>query len=127
MAEKNRTHPLSVLIRTRRTRMRLSLYRAAKLMNISHSSLFRIEEGEVIQPTPQALTSIAKVLCIPLADLFAAAGYVTPAELPSVRPYFRARYSDLPEAAVRDLERYAESLAKKHGVSLNGPAHGEDE
>jgi transcriptional regulator with XRE-family HTH domain len=107
--------------------MRLSLYRAAKLMNISHSSLFRIEEGEVIQPTPQALTSIAKVLCIPLADLFAAAGYVTPAELPSVRPYFRARYSDLPEAAVRDLERYAESLAKKHGVSLNGPAHGEDE
>lgn len=127
MSEKNRTHPLPVLIRTRRTRMRLSLYRAAKLMGISHSSLFRIEEGEVVQPTPQALTAIARVLEIPLADLFAAAGYVSPTELPSVKPYFRARYSELPESAVRDVERYVEALAKQHGVSLNGPAPGEDE
>lgn len=115
------------LVSAKRRQMRLTQYRTAKLLGTTHSTLMRIENGDIVQPAPALLSKIANVLEIPMADLFAAAGYVSPTELPSVKPYFRARYSSLPESAVRDVERYVEALAKKHGVNLNGPAPGEDE
>lgn len=118
---------LPELVSAKRRQMRLSQYRMAKLLGIMPSTLLRIENGDIAQPTPIVLTKIAKFLDIPLADLFAASGYVSPTDLPSVRPYFRARYSELPESAIRDVERYVESLAREHGVNLNGPGPGEDE
>jgi transcriptional regulator with XRE-family HTH domain len=115
------------LVRTRRLALGLNMFRAAQRAGISHSSLLRIENGEIAQPGPSALTSLAAALDMPLADLFAAAGYVVPTELPSFKPYFRARYGELPDEVAAEVEWYAEQLARRHGITLQGPAPGEDE
>ena len=119
--------PVGELLKQRRLDLGKNMYKASIEAGISHSSLLRIENGEVQQPTPTALTALSKVLQIPLADLFAAAGYVVPTELPSFKPYFRARYNELPDEAAAEVEWYAEQIAKRYGVTLSGPAPGEDE
>ena len=66
-------------------------------------------------------------LAMDLVDIYRPLGYDAPTSLPSLRPYLRSKYSELPAEAAEQLERYAERLAKRHGVDLSGPAPGEDE
>ena len=58
------------------------------------------------------------------ADLYTTINWLPPEELPALRPYMRAKYRELPETAVAEVERYIADLAKKHG---SGPADREDE
>jgi hypothetical protein len=60
-----------------------------------------------------------------VADIFGLAGYTTPKQLPTFKPYLRAKYRALPDEAVEQMERFFVTLARKHGI--NGPVDGEDE
>jgi transcriptional regulator with XRE-family HTH domain len=99
---------LGVLIRQYRAAAGLSLRQLEDLTDIDDSR-------------------IAEALGVPLADMYAIAGYDSPGELPTLKPYLRTKYRRLPAEAADQLEAYAERLAKKHGVDLSGPAPGEDE
>ena len=67
---------------------------------------------------------MAAALGVPAGDLFAAADYLHTSDLPSLRPYMRAKYRDLPEEAVDELERYVTELTRRH---TSGPRDREDE
>lgn len=108
----DRNNVLSTLIRTKREQLNLSNNHAARLAGISHATLLRIENGEVTQPTPAVLTRLATQLDLPLSDLYSAAGYVVPEQLPSIGSYLHIRYSKLPKKFVRDMQRQIEAMSK---------------
>jgi len=118
---------LGALIRQYRAAAGLSLRQLEELTDIDDSLLTRMEQGAILTPAPDKLSRIAEALNLPLADMYAIAGYDSPSELPTLKPYLRTKYRRLPAEAGDQLEAYAERLAKKHGVDLSGPAPGEDE
>jgi transcriptional regulator with XRE-family HTH domain len=118
---------LGLLIQQTRQSQRLSLRRLGSMSGIPHSTIVRIERGEIARPRPDMLTALAKTLTIPIADLYAMVQYSAPHDLPSFAPYLRARYSDLPAQAIEELSRYFQHLASREGVSLEGPPNHEDE
>jgi transcriptional regulator with XRE-family HTH domain len=118
---------LGAVIRKHRDAAGLSLRQLKVLTDIDDGLLSRMESGAILTPAPDKLGRIAEALDIPLADLYAIAGYDTPSQLPTLKPYLRTKYRRLPVEAADQLEAYAEKLAKRHGVDLSGPAPGEDE
>lgn len=94
---------------------------------MTDSNVLRIERGDIPQPRPETLKSLADVLGLGLADLFNLIGYVQPTTLPSLSPYLRSKYADLPESAAREMEASFAKIAAKHGYDPNGPDSGEDE
>lgn len=115
------------LIRKHREGAGLSLRQVKELTGIDDGLLSRMESGAILTPSPDKLGRLAETLAIPLADLYALADYAAPSELPSMRPYLRTKYRELPSEAADQLDSYVQRLAKKHGVRLSGPAPGEDE
>jgi len=105
----------------------LSLMGLSELTGVTDATISRIETGAFRAPAPDKLAQIAGALELPLADVFALAEYAVPADLPSFTPYMRSKYHDLPDEAVEQIERYAQKLARKHGVTLTGPTAGQDE
>jgi transcriptional regulator with XRE-family HTH domain len=94
---------------------------------VPDSTIIRIEQGVIAAPKPDKLSKIARALGLSLAEVYARADYTVPNDLPTLRPYLRAKYRDLPPEAVEQIEAYADRLARRHGVNLAGPSPGEDE
>jgi transcriptional regulator with XRE-family HTH domain len=103
----------------------LSISEVARRADMDKGTLSLLESGKVVRPRPASLRALAEVLAVPVADLFSAADYLQSTELPSLRPYMRAKYHDLPDAAVTEVAQFIEKLAKRHGISE--PNEGEDE
>ncbi|HZQ64969.1 MAG TPA: helix-turn-helix transcriptional regulator [Gaiellaceae bacterium] len=99
----------------------------AKRTGITDGTITRLEQGYIARPDPNKLSRIAEVLDIPLADIYAMAGYDAPEELPTFRPYLRSKYRDLPVEAVQDLDEAFVRIIRKHGYDAEGPEPGEDE
>lgn len=116
---------LGQLVRDRREALDLSLRQLGQRIGTTDTTVMRIESGEIANPRGEVLRALAEALDVPSADLFAAAGYTVPTELPSFRPYLRTKYADLPANALRELERNFAAIAKRYGST--GPAPGEDE
>lgn len=121
----NSKGPLGQLLRHRRDALGLSLRQVGDRVGTTDTTVMRIESGEIASPRGDILRALAEALELPLADLFATAGYAVPRELPSFRPYLRAKYHDLPPEALAELENTFAGIAKRYGTS--GPAPGEDE
>jgi transcriptional regulator with XRE-family HTH domain len=83
-----------------------------------------LEAGTLLSPQPDTLKAIARVLEIPISDLFVTADWLPADELPTLKPYLRAKY-DLDERAIADIEAYAQQRAQRHGGT--GPVDREDE
>jgi transcriptional regulator with XRE-family HTH domain len=114
-------------LKSRREELSLSTHRLAELADIDQATVSRLEAGSINAPRPDKLSRIARVLGLSGADIFALADYTVPQDLPTLKPYLRTKYRDIPAADVEKIEAYAARLAKKHGVSVNEPAPGEDE
>lgn len=84
-----------------------------------------LEAGRNLSPQPDTLKAIARALDLPISDLFVTADWLPADELPTLKPYLRAKYQDLDEQAIADIEAYANQRAKRHGGS--GPVDREDE
>ena len=128
--DRDQAKQLGEYLRQARTAQGLSLLKLAEATGIHDVTLGRFESGAFAAPAPDKLARIAEVLELPLADVFLLADYAVPADLPSFTPYMRAKYQGLPDDAVADIERYAEELARKHGIDLaqtTGPDDGQDE
>ncbi len=114
-------------LRKRRNDLGLSTRQLSAKSGVNDVTIVRIENGKFAAPRPDKLAKLADALGLSLADVFAGADYIAPTELPTLMPYLRSKYQDLPAGALKDIERYANRLAKQHGVALQGPAPGEDE
>lgn len=120
----NSTSSLVTLLRSRRAELGLSLSEVARRAQLDKGVLSRTETGQNPRVSPGTLRALARALELPLSDIMTAANLLPAAELPTLRPYMRAKYADLPDTAVDEVERFIADLQQRHG---HGPATNEDE
>lgn len=84
-----------------------------------------LETGSSVSPQPDTLKAIARVLEIPISDLFVIADWLPHDELPTLKPYLRAKYRELDEQDIAAIETYANQRVQRHGGT--GPIDREDE
>lgn len=114
---------LGAYIRRQREQLGLSARELARRAGIA--DVIRLEQGSLLNPRSSTLTAVADALEVPVADLFAVADWLPADELPSFQPYLRAKFQDLPEQAVAEMDAFLTRLRKRHGLS--GPVGREDE
>jgi transcriptional regulator with XRE-family HTH domain len=124
--DQQQSQELGHYLRTKREAAGVSLRALAGRVGVDPAQITRLERGDIASPKADLLARIASELDLPLADVFGLAGYALPTELPSFRPYLRAKYHDLPPAAVAELERVFTDIARRYGAT-DGPVDGEDE
>lgn len=108
-----------------RERAGVAMYSLAQDIGVDRAQLTRLEQGKVLNPRPEVLAAYAKALGVPLADIYSTAGIPLPKELPTLRPYLRARYRELTADDAAKVEAFVQGLMQQH--SNNGPKPGEDE
>ncbi|TQF73361.1 helix-turn-helix transcriptional regulator [Rhodococcus spelaei] len=118
---------LAELLRTKRTALGLSASEAARRAGIQPSTLTRLELGQIVAPTAANLQALGAVLGITSADLFATVGWMPEGDLPSMTPYLRSKYRDMPPEAIAEIEQHFAKVAQAHGITVNGPVGNEDE
>lgn len=123
MTEKER-EALAKLLRERRLELQLSARELARRIGIDNATVVLLEQGKIAQPRVETIRALARGLELPLADIYAAANWLPESALPSLRPYMRAKYTDLPDEALAEVQAFVEELSKKYGL---GPLDGEDE
>jgi transcriptional regulator with XRE-family HTH domain len=111
---------LGEFVRARRTAKHLSLADAARRSSLDYKYWSKLELGELQQPNPRYLATIAKTIDVPIEDLFGLVGYDLPERLPAFSPYLRTKY-DLPPEAVTDLERYFDLLRAYYDIPADAP------
>jgi transcriptional regulator with XRE-family HTH domain len=116
---------LAVILRKHRLQRGLSMRQVALQAGFNIATIVGLEAGSNLGPQPSTLKALAEVLQIDLGQLYAELNWLPAQPLPSLAPYMRAKYHDLPDSAIAELERYANRLIKRHG-SL-GPIDREDE
>lgn len=114
-------------LRERREALGLSLKKVRDRTGLPEVTIFRFEQGAYAAPAPDKLAKLADALGLSLADIYALADYAVPSDLPTLTPYLRTKYRNLPSDEIDKIEAYAARIAKRHGVKLDGPAPGEDE
>ncbi len=119
---------LGQYLRSRREALKLSTRGLAALAGVPDSTIVRFEQGAYAAPSPDKLARLAEALGLNLADVYALANYAAPADLPSVGPYLRTKYLDLPPEALDALSRDVSRVLARHGIDpTGGPGPGEDE
>lgn len=116
---------LAILLRKHRLALALSAREVARRAGVDVATYTKLELGTTASPRPDSLTAIARVLGLPASDLFAVADWLPKHELPSFEPYLRAKYRDLSDEAIAEIEAFTERLRADHGAS--GPREHEDE
>lgn len=106
-------------IRNRREAVGISQSQLARLVETRDSTINRLEAGSFSAPRPDKLTRIADCLQLNLADVFAMVGYALPRDLPTPLPYFRAKYPDLPQEAIDEIESHLRVVAQRHGMNID--------
>lgn len=109
-----------------RRQRRLGLRELARIADIDSGGITRLEKGQA-RPRPDTLKCLAVALDVPVSDMFAMAGYITPSDLPSINTYLRVRYRDLSDESLTGLEGYIQLLIDEHNLDPNGPMAFEDE
>ncbi|MCW3078507.1 MAG: transcriptional regulator [Bacteroidetes bacterium] len=115
---------LADLIRSKREALGISSRELARRAGVDQALLTLIDQKKIAEPKVATIRGLAAALDIPLADIYAATNWLPEGALPSLRPYMRAKYDELPEEAVEAVERYIARLSRKHQA---GPRAGEDE
>lgn len=115
---------LAELIRSRRHELGISGSELARRAGIDKGLLTLLDQRKIKQPRVETLRALATALEIPLADIYSATNWLPENALPSLRPYMRAKYEQLPDEAVAEVEAVIAKLTRRYG---GGPAAGEDE
>lgn len=122
----NTAHQIGGYVKRLRQEQKLGVRGLASKAGLNSGELSRIENGNR-HPRPDTLKALAAALDVPLADMFATAGYTIPYDLPSMAPYLHARYGHLPEETRNAVNEYLERLIDEHGLDPDGPTELEDE
>lgn len=100
-------------VREQRMARGLSGQALALAAGVDKAWLHRLEHGEYASPDPHLLVRLARALEVDVANLYVAAGLPTGRELPSMKPYLRAKY-DLPEHAITQIAEYVDMLNERY-------------
>jgi transcriptional regulator with XRE-family HTH domain len=106
-------------LRARREAIGISQGQLARLTQTRDSTINRLEAGTISAPRPDKLTRIAGHLDLNLADVFAMVGYVVPTELPTPIHYLHAKYPDLPQKAIQEIDLHLRTVAKRYAVNID--------
>lgn len=115
---------LADLIRDRRQILGISASELARRAGVDKGLLTLLDQKKIAQPKVDTIRALAEALDTPLADMYSAANWLPEDSLPSLQPYMRAKYEDLPDEAVEQVERYIAKLSRKY---RRGPRANEDE
>lgn len=110
---------LGELLRQKRKELGFTTYQLADAAGVRNSTVVRFEQGKFAAPRPDKLARFASLLELPLADVYARAGYLVPEELPTFEPYLKTKYQDLPAAAIGELNQLFKELAARHGLGID--------
>lgn len=100
-------------IAKRRAALGLSVLSVVAETGITRSNYYRYESGEVL-PKADKLQRLARALDVSYEDLLAAAGAAPPDGLPTLAPYLRAKYRDLPDEALNEAEQFFAELQARY-------------
>lgn len=116
---------LAAILVAQRVELGLSMRQVAARAGFHIRTIESLEAGTNLSPLPDTLIAIARVLDLSVSDLYALADWLPANELPTLKPYLRAKYRQLDEQAIADIEAYANQRAQRHGGT--GPVAREDE
>ena len=121
MERRSNPSELGAFVRERRLAAGLSIRGLARAAGVDATGISRLENGDNDRPEQRTLASLARVLEVDLADLFALAGYQMPSTLPALPVYLRRRYDLTPEE-VQQLAAHFELIRERH-VRREGGRH----
>jgi transcriptional regulator with XRE-family HTH domain len=104
---------LAHLLLEGRTAVGLTQTAAAQKIGVTSTYLGRLEHGVYSNPSARILSAAAEVYRISQADLFAAAGYTLPSELPTFPGYLHATCKGWPDAAIQELVDFYEFIRER--------------
>src|SRR5690348_8727429 len=104
---------LAETIRKARQKRGFTAREVARRAGVDVGVVTKLERCEIGQPRVENVRAIAVVLGIPLADVYAMLHWLPATELPTLRPYMRAKYTNLTEADVAEVERFISGLTQK--------------
>ena len=113
MTTKNASR-LGTYLAKRRHQLGLSQDEVAERAGVRGSTVTRLEHGVIANPMPDTLQRLATALEVSFEELFALIGYTDADRLPDVRPYLRAKYEGLPEAALAEAEAFFTEFEQRH-------------
>lgn len=113
------TAQLINLLANKRKESDLSVNEVARRASVDPGTAWRIEQGLIASPKAESLKAIGKVLGIPAIDLFAIVGWIPSGELPSIGPYLRAKYRQLPDEALQEIETHFAEVVRKYDVTFD--------
>ncbi len=111
---------LGAVLKARRDELGLSTYQLAEKAEVDQATIVRLEKGAFMAPRPDKLARVAGALGLSGADLFAMAEYTTPLDLPSLGPYLRIKYCDLPEEDLDTIEAFVAETERRRSVQRGG-------
>jgi transcriptional regulator with XRE-family HTH domain len=116
-------------LKSKREGLGLSQAEVARRAGVDKATVSRVE-GAQLSPRTDNLQAIGEVVGVSLTDIFAAGGWIPPRDLPSIQPYLRAKYCNMPLELLEEIETYFSRLARERGISFDdysGPNNGEDQ
>lgn len=114
---------LAEALRVARARKDLTAREVARRAGVDVGTVRLLEREKITQPRIDSVRAIAEVLGIPLADLYAMLHWLPAKELPTLRPYMRAKYGELSDDDLARVEAFVAELTQQHA----GPRDHEDE
>lgn len=104
---------LGKYISEQRTFKNLSIRKLAKISNVSHTEISRLENGERKNPSPLVLKAISHALNINFDDLMRSAGYTDEAEKISVLTLKLSKIQYLNEKELEEVSNFIDFLISK--------------
>ncbi|ACL19201.1 Xre family transcriptional regulator [Desulfitobacterium sp. LBE] len=95
-----------------RVARKISLRKLAELARLSHTEIYRLENGERKHPSPCVLKSIALALDLSYNELMKAAGYLEDSSLNEGHPQ-KIDCGDLSQNEIEEVEKFIEYLRYK--------------
>lgn len=113
---------LGIYVKEKRNKLHLSQRKLAAACGLSGAEICRIENGERKQPSPKVIRQLADALCVPVTELFAAAGVMeSDASGDSAVSFVFDEKSyinvaDLSDAEIVDVKKYIEFIKSRRSM-----------
>jgi len=103
-------NPLGSLIHDARLNAGFTFRALSEASGVAQGQISKLEKGQVLKVNPAHIAALAEPLGLSLYNMYAAAGYKTPASLSQLGDDLEEKIRQLPPDAVARLEHYVERL-----------------